>query len=267
MDNFEILNEVLTFGKKTFHEYKESHDYRATKDKVVLGLFRKIIELAEGVYVTSLDGLNGPASINVRGMIEAYLAYRYIFEKDSLIQKRTEAYVVGYYLTQIQASEFNFDSYDDKTKKHIEKSIEYLKKQLSKTEFTDTYNLYKKEIEKLPDYKKNQIPKWYSLARGPKSVNALAKHLEDDSDPTTARLYSFLSSSAHMYMTLSDFNGEGEDWIIKDVNQQQVMMETWLLLSRSLLLTTIEHFIQNRTPSGMSEYNDLISKIKPHIRY
>ncbi|WP_313235815.1 hypothetical protein [Sporosarcina ureae] len=58
---------------------------------VVTTLYRRIIEWSEGVCISGVHGLLGPALLNFRGQLEAYLAFTYILQGDSLLEDRSKA--------------------------------------------------------------------------------------------------------------------------------------------------------------------------------
>ncbi|MCY9431988.1 DUF5677 domain-containing protein [Bacillus spizizenii] len=103
MNSQQLLSTVIQFADKTLEEYKTSHDFSDTRSMVLVSLFRKIVELSDGVWVCADHGLKSPADLNIRALIEAYLAFKYINEDSNLSTDRAIAYKIGYHKQQIEA--------------------------------------------------------------------------------------------------------------------------------------------------------------------
>ncbi|MEC4030173.1 DUF5677 domain-containing protein [Bacillus subtilis] len=203
----QVLSEVIKFGDDLFEKYKESKDYSDTYSMVIVSLFRKTIELSNGIWVCSDYGLRTPSDLNFRGLIEAYLTIKYITNVPSLSNDRAIAYKVGYLKHQLDASKRYLDDpiMEDDQKNFLRQSIQKLSSELNNKEYEKVLEEYNKLQKR---NKKGYIPKWHSLFGGPASINQLIKELEKSSeDPKLLEdLYSFLSIDAHNYMALRDMS-------------------------------------------------------------
>lgn len=96
MKPYDVLNESIKFATKQLNNFKANNDLSDISIMVTTALYRKVIELSEGVRVSGANGLAGPAELNYRGLIEAYLALKYILQDEELLIKRASAYKIGY---------------------------------------------------------------------------------------------------------------------------------------------------------------------------
>ena len=60
MNPYEVLCKVIGFGNKELEDYTTNKDFQGTHPLVLSSLFRKIIELSDGVRVCAETGLSGP---------------------------------------------------------------------------------------------------------------------------------------------------------------------------------------------------------------
>ncbi|MDU0076000.1 MULTISPECIES: DUF5677 domain-containing protein [Bacillus] len=255
--NHQVLSEVIKFGDDLFEKYKESEDYSDTYSMVIVSLFRKTIELSNGIWVCSDYGLRAPADLNFRGLIEAYLAIKYITNVPSLSNVRAIAYKVGYLKHQLDSSKRYLDNpiMEDDQKNFLRKSIQKFSSELQNKEYKKVLEEYNKLQKR---NKRGYIPKWHSLFGGPISINQLIEELEKNSeDPKLLRdLYSFLSIDAHNYMALRDISTVRKD---ENPHFNSVCYSTnsnidfHLDSARALLMHTIVLFTKELYPEYTNE--------------
>lgn len=92
MKPYDLLKEPIQFASKQLEDFKATRSLDDIPTMVITSLYRKIIELSEGVRVSGTNGLAGSALLNYRGLIEAYLAFRYILKDEHLLGDRAKAY-------------------------------------------------------------------------------------------------------------------------------------------------------------------------------
>lgn len=103
MKPYDILNESIKFATKQLEDFKATNSLNNVSTIVIKVLYRKIIELSEGVRVSGANGLSGPALLSYRGLIEAYLAFKYILQDEKLLEDRAKAHKIGYLKEKIAA--------------------------------------------------------------------------------------------------------------------------------------------------------------------
>ncbi|PFU70354.1 DUF5677 domain-containing protein [Bacillus thuringiensis] len=277
MKPYEVLNETIKFANKQLNDYKQSSDFKNAAESndvstvVITALYRKIIELCEGVRVSGANGLKGPATLNYRGLLEAWLALKFIVQDDSLLENRAKVYKIGYHKQQIEAVKQAKSNgwITDQRRESLDNAIKYHKEQLEIEELQDALDEYNKLQA---SDKRGYLPNWHALYKGEKSINALAKKLssEDNLDKNLmATLYSFLSVDSHNYMALSAISKEGENLTIKPIRAKfDCNIDEYNFIgTRSLLLSAIEIFTNLKYP----DYNELkrsfLIHIKPHLNY
>ncbi|ALC84543.1 hypothetical protein AM499_00925 [Bacillus sp. FJAT-22090] len=164
MNKFEELDLTMRFGENLITEYLANNELNRSTE-VIIALYRKLIEFADGVYVAAEKGLHGPASLNFRGAIEIFLSLKYILMDDVNIEKRTSAYRVGYYIQQIKVGENRLaKNLDENTKE----KIKILKNELASDRYQNILKEWKKRKIDINKPHTDNEPKWYSLDGGPK---------------------------------------------------------------------------------------------------
>lgn len=263
-----VLENTIAFANYGLNQFKESHDLSETTIMVVSSLLRKIIELSDGVYVSALNGLKGPAEVNYRGVIEAYLAFRYINQNQEERSKRAIAYKIGYHKIQIN----HVESLSNRSMNNIDpflfqNQLKYHRDELEKEEFSDVLREYN-DLQRRTSG--GYIPKWYSLYEGPKSINQLAKHIEENMNNSSDKkiittLYGALSSKAHNLLALSEVRmSETGEVILKSVRSpSNPNVDSYnLSVVIYLLNASMNHLTQNFYPDFLGEFIEFDDYIK-----
>lgn len=265
---YTVLENTIAFANYGLNQFKESRDLNETTITVVSSLLRKIIELSDGVYVSALNGLKGPAEINYRGVIEAYLAFRYINQNEEERSNRAIAYKIGYHKIQINHVEsLGNRSINNSDLSLFQNQLNYHRAELEKEEFRDVLREYNNLQSRTHG---GYIPKWYSLYEGPKSINQLAKHIEEnmnnsDDKKIIVTLYGALSSKAHNLLALSDVGmSETGEITLKSVRSPfNSNVDSYNLSAVIYLLNAaLNHLTQNFYPEFIGEFIEFDDYIK-----
>ncbi|MCY7933820.1 DUF5677 domain-containing protein [Bacillus spizizenii] len=267
MNSQQLLSTVIQFADKTLEEYKTSHDFSDTRSMVLVSLFRKIVELSDGVWVCADHGLKSPADLNIRALIEAYLAFKYINEDSNLSTDRAIAYKIGYHKQQIEACDDSLQNplFND-NKDFYKQAIRKHKAELERKEYANVLENYNRLQKK---DSRGFIPKWYSLNGGPKNVNRLAMHFNKNNEQPdlVSKLYSYLSTDAHNFMALRELSTmfKNETPILSSVRQSSDKVD--LTLTRSLLLESTVSFLKVLYPDYLAEeeWHTFFNSIREHI--
>lgn len=268
MKPYQLLNESIIFATNQLNDYMANKNLSDISTMVITSLYRKIIELSEGVRVSAVNGLSGPAELNYRGLIEAYLAFKYILQDPALLDRRAKAYKVGYHKQQIEAGEYYLSgNLPPEQRAFFELAVQEHKKEIETEELQDVLNKYE---ELQASDRRGFIPKWHALDGGPKSINQLAKSFvdEDGSEKELmSKLYGFLSTGAHNYMALNSILKKDENISIKPVRahfnsnrDDYNFVGTRSLLTSSIMKFTIEMF-----PEYTRQFQDFAQRIMPYL--
>ncbi|MEK5528580.1 DUF5677 domain-containing protein [Viridibacillus sp. FSL R5-0468] len=269
MKPYEMLKESIEFANNQLNSFIATKDLNDITTIVITALYRKIIELSEGVKVSAANGLAGPAEINYRGLIEASLAFEYILQNSAKVDDRAKAYKIGYHKQQISA--VNQENLSEQAREFINRGLNYHQQELELEELQEVLL----EFDELQSRdSRGFIPKWYSLDGGPKSINKLALRLaerrgESENLNLVSELYGLLSTGAHIYMALNSVIKVGDDISIKQVraNFNSNLDEYNFVGTRGLLTSAINKFTKTKHPEFTHEKNAFFTKIRPHLKY
>lgn len=267
----EVLSRTIQFSNSVFEEYRETHTYNDTYSMVIVSLYRKIIELSDGLWVCSDHGLKAPAELNFRGVMEAYLAFEYILNDEHLSERRAIAYRVGYHIHQIESANYSLNRDDLPVDQRARLNLALANHQqfLNQEEFSEVVHEWNHLQQAHP---RNYPPKWYSLFRGPSSINSLARHLSQDMDDRNlmSQLYSFLSIGAHNYLALRDYKPTiSGEYIFMDVRYtiNEETDEFSLIPTRAILLSATLNFCHHFFPSKLEQFREFALDISEHLVY
>lgn len=270
MKPYEVLNKTIKFATKQLDDFKKLSKFKKAEDSndvstmVITALYRKIIELSEGVRVSGANGLAGSAELNCRALTEAYLSLEFIVNDKSLLENRAKAYKIGYHKQQIRSVENmkNKGLLSAEKISYFNQAIKFHEEAMEIEGIQDVLAKYNKLQEK---ENKGYLPKWHSLYKGAKSFNVLAEKLSQEN--LMAELYSGMSVKAHNYMTLDSLFKEGGNLSIKPVRAKFNLNkdEYNFVYTRALLLKSILNFTKLKYPDYETNLIDFLEHIKPHL--
>lgn len=267
----EVLSRTIQFSNNVFEEYRETHTYNDTYSMVVVGLYRRIIELSDGLWICSDHGLKAPTELNYRGLMEAYLAFKYIINDEQLSERRAIAYRVGYHMQQIEAGNYalNRNGLTVDKRARLNTALANHQEFLNQEDVREVVNEWNRLKQAHPQ---KHAPKWHSLYSGPSSINALARHLSQDMTDRNlmSQLYSFLSVAAHNYLALRDYRPtlSGEHFIMDvryTINEE--VDEFSLIPTRAILLSATLSFCQHFFPTKLEHVREFVQDISEYLVY
>lgn len=280
MQPLETLSSTLYFTNELIEDYCKEKEI-VIVERVILALYRKLVELSDGVYISADHELEAPALVSYRGAMEAYLALKYILLEPELLEKRAMAYYVGYCYQQIDVGEKGLRDYEKTPEQYGEEitifkgKIEEIKKLLKEDIFVPVVQEWKKAKRNINKRKKsNHInPKWHSLFKGPMTINQLALYVQkkenEEEEYLMADLYSLISISAHNYLALSAFFNEDDKLLLAPVRFSGLNNEKDfnVITTRALLLSGTLSFVKVMYPEYEGKFEEFKEQIKPHISY
>jgi hypothetical protein len=276
MQQIESLSKAIQFAEKLIVDYCKEKQVH-TEETVILSLFRKIVELSDGVFVNADHELEGPATLCFRGVIEAYLSFEYILLEPESIKQRALAYYVSYQYQhldigkQIIRGKEKRQNPDGKDKEYYYKVITEYEKILQNDELRETVNEWKR-VKKVINQKRRGRPinpKWHSLYNGPKTINRLAiivqeqKYKDNDRD-LVADLYSMISASAHNYLALNAFYTKDGEKILQPIRFSGVdnKRDFNITTTRAILTSTAFTFVKIKFPEYESYFEKFFMSIE-----
>ncbi|OUA63646.1 hypothetical protein BK786_22560 [Bacillus thuringiensis serovar thailandensis] len=268
MNEHEVLNRGIVFAKELLQVYKQNHDYSDTRSMVLVGLFRKIVELSDGVSVCAQEGLRGGADLNFRGLLEAYLSLKYILEDAADMENRAIAYKVGYHKHQIDAANHSIQNgnLSEEERVFFENARQVHERILENEEFVDVLEEWNNLQQ---NHRRNHAPKWHSLFGGPSSINALARRIDGQDTGQMERLYGLLSVNAHNYLVLRDFiNTAPNVQVLADIRYPADDLSIYNLVpTRSLLTSAMFAFIRVLFPEYLEQFREFMNGIREYLVY
>ncbi|PGS05885.1 hypothetical protein COC45_25770 [Bacillus cereus] len=264
MKPYDLLKESIEFASKQLEKFKATKSLDNISTMVITALYRKIIELSEGVRVLAANGLAGPAELNYRGLIEAALSLEYILQDPAKTDDRAKAYKIGYHKQQINAVDQG--DLSEQERELLCRGLSYHQQELALEELQE---VLMKFDELQNQDRRGFIPKWYSLDNGPRSINQLAIYLkvEDEPEALVSNLYGFLSTGAHMYMALNSIKKLGENITIKPVKAtfNSNLDEYNFVANSSLLTSAIVSFTLAKHPEYIDNLQNFFIKMRPYL--
>ncbi|OJE37266.1 hypothetical protein BAQ49_15965 [Bacillus proteolyticus] len=193
----EVLSKSIQFGDETLKNLERKKEL-PIEHKVIIALYRKLLEQVDGNYILADHELEGPARVLLRSAMETFLSLIYILQEKRRIQDRAFSYYVGFLKAELKIANNPLTTDNPNGFKNEEDSkldIKEIESILNKRQFKKVLNEWE-----LTNKKTRYEPKWYSLFNGPTSVNQLVNKI---ADKDTNLLYGILSMEAHGYQALS----------------------------------------------------------------
>lgn len=205
------LVKKINFAIETLDSFKIEKGLKDDSAIVLSSLFRKIIELSDGVRVSAENGLKAPAGLSYRSLLEAHLTFKYITIDSDHINDRVKAYKINNHKLQIQAiKEAASNDMADENEERFEKILKIHLDEMGKEKYEEVLAEYDRMHYHDRNNRRKFVPKWHALYGGPQSVNQLAEIMGermghgDQVGKRMQQLYGYLSQDAHNYLALRD---------------------------------------------------------------
>lgn len=201
--NLKKLNKSIVFAESILNDLKNLDDLEL-EHKIIISLYRKLLEHTCGGYISAVNNLGGPLQTMARATLETYLALKYILQEEEFVKRRAYSYYIGF-LNDIQLDATNWCKHlelEETHKKNLELDIKHISAILDSQLLQEVVTEWKNTKR---ESGKSYNPKWHSLFDGPKSIQQLAKRLMEG-DHFIRLYYGSLSQEAHGYNSLKDTN-------------------------------------------------------------
>lgn len=276
MNNFEILQQNIVYSNNILDKFNREVKLVKVSDFVLASLYRKIIELGDGVFMAAQEGLYASTMLNYRALIEASLAFNYILLEEESIESKSIAYKIAYHHQQLVAANIQKELFGDFESEVFQKKLAANEKELEKLSATDVMSKFNKKL----NGKNGYVPKWYSLFGDANNMRELSEFLDKKSTLTkqdrevgnknmTYRLYGMLSLTGHSYIDLNAIIENEDDYFVKPVRlsvNQDVEDNGPLIHTRAILTTSIALFARHFFTEGDSEIMEFYSFMHSYLQ-
>ncbi|WP_242274792.1 DUF5677 domain-containing protein [Bacillus cereus group sp. BfR-BA-01310] len=185
----------------------EARDDLTIEQKIILSIYRKLIEQLDGNFILADHQLRSPSIVMIRSALETYLSLKYITQHKRFIKDRSISYYLGYLKNQ----KIVYGNMIENPLKYVPISKEDFEDKIIKIDQLLESPIFKKILKQWELTKKflnekfnnTHEPKWYSLFKGPTSIKMLVNRLNDNK---IYRYYEVLSLEVHGYEALNGLN-------------------------------------------------------------
>lgn len=244
----EELSKSICFAEKLLMDLCVKDDLNL-EQKIILSIYRKLIEQVDGNFVLVDHMLAGPSRVVVRTAFENLLALKYILLEDTFIKDRALCYYVGYIKSlEKMAKQLKKVPPRDMPSDYPDSILRKASKILNDSSFQDILNEW--------NYRKRKsgyAPYWYSLFNGPKNIRGLVEIIND---PYLYRYYGLLSEETHATQALNGLNSM--DLINDDFSLRPIRSEVNIGFhegaARAFCTAAIHEIIKYMSPELNSEF-------------
>ena len=280
MNDFEILQHSIVYSNNILDKFNKDIKLVKVSDFVLASLYRKIIELSDGVFMAAKEGIYASTMLNYRALIEASHAFNYIFLEEETIESKSIAYKIAYHHQQLAAADMQIKLFGDDEPEVFQRKFAANKDELEKLTDTDVMKKFNQKLNK----RKGYIPKWYSLFGDANNMRELSEFLEKKSSFTKEErevdrngmiysLYGLLSLTGHSYIDLNAIIEIEDDYLVKpvrltvdeNVKNNGPLIHTKAMLSTSIVLFA-RHFFAEDDPEIMEFYVFMHSYIQKNLQ-
>lgn len=244
----EELSKSICFAEKLLMDLCVKDDLNL-EQKIILSIYRKLIEQVDGNFVLVDHMLAGPSRVVVRTAFENLLALKYILLEDTFIKDKALCYYVGYIKSlEKMAKQLKKAPPRDMPSDYPDSILQKASKILNDSSFQDILNEW--------NYRKRNsgyAPYWYSLFNGPKNIRGLVEVIND---PYLYRYYGLLSEETHATQALNGLNSM--DLINDDFSLRPIRSEVNIGFhegaARAFCTAAIHEIIKYMCPELNSEF-------------
>lgn len=257
------LSESINYGLGLMGKLEVREDL-TIEQKIILSIYRKLIEQIEGNLILADQNLKSPSIVMVRSALETYLSLKYITQRKKFIKDRAISYYLGY--LKNQKNEYykileNPPTYVQFPNEQYREKIVKIDQLLQSPIFKKTLHQWaitKNTLNK--KFKNNHEPKWYSLFKGPTSIKQLVNELNSK---TIYRYYELLSLEAHGYEALNGLRNSdiiNEPFSFKPIRTIE-NLDNFAGIARSFCTNATHEVIIYMSPESKEEYKKFLKEL------
>lgn len=260
------LSKNIRFGLYIYESLLNHMDELKFSDIVIISLYRKLLELSDGVFILVDHNSQGPANIIARSIVEVYLSLTYITEDKALMENRALCYFLFHKEEELKLlkKQFAYDllkeKYSETTLSQMKASINGLKKEhpFKKIEI-DKRNLIKKE-QRL----KKRYVKWYSIYNRNDveifSVVDLIEYMGNSTKKNIKELYALLSLEVHGVNAIKNVRRESKKILLDNIRGLDNKNEELFHAIRSLISKVTLELINIYIPEEIDDFKGFFLK-------
>ncbi|MDA2146971.1 MULTISPECIES: DUF5677 domain-containing protein [unclassified Bacillus cereus group] len=253
----EELSKSICFAEKLLMDLCVKDDLNL-EQKIILSIYRKLIEQVDGNFVLVDHMLAGPSRVVVRSAFENLLTLKYILLEDTFIKNKALCYYVGYIKSlEKMAKQFKKVPPNDMPSDYPDSILQKTSKILNDSAFKDILNEWNRLYRK---NKSKYAPYWYSLFDGPKNIKGLVKIIND---PNLYRYYGLLSEETHATQALNGLNSMdliNDDFSLRPI-RSAVNIGFHEGAARAFCTAAIQEIIKYMSPELNGEFIKLMDEL------
>lgn len=256
--NLNTLSKAILAGQQIL-ELSASKENLKHHDVIIISLYRKVLEQADGLFILLDHDSNSAATSTIRTLYETSIGMQFIFEKENLLANRANSYYVSYMHEQlIWAKEaIKSDELSDLyTKKELKEKVAKFKSSLTKEPLKSVNKVWHKEKAKLERKNKHFPPKWYSLYGNASSFTQLASKYKG----THPMLYSGYSLESHGYTALQNIvtDEESQKQFLAPLRYHHTGYDTLCYLGRTIVSLCSSLMVNRYCPEIRHEFSEFL---------
>lgn len=249
--NLNTLSKAILAGQQIL-ELSASKENLKHHDVIIISLYRKILEQADGLFILLDHDSNSAATSTIRTLYETSIGMQFIFEKEDLLANRANSYYVSYMHEQLAWAKKAMKSgelSDLYTIEELKEKIVKFQSSLSKEPLKSVNNVWLKEKKNKP-----YPPKWYSLYGSASSFTQLASRFKG----THPMLYSGYSLESHGYSALQNLvTDEGtKKQFLAPLRYRHSGYDTLCYLGRTIVSLCSSLMVNRYCPEILSEFEE-----------
>ncbi|MEB9862127.1 hypothetical protein COJ38_21970 [Bacillus cereus] len=246
----EELSKSICFAEKLLMDLS-AKDNLNLEQKIILSIYRKLIEQVDGNFVLVDHMLAGPSRVVVRAAFENLLTLKYILLEEDSIKEKALCYYVGYIKSLEKISKQLKEDPPNNMPSHYPDSVlQKASKILDDTSLKDIVNEWNRLYLKR---KSRYAPYWYSLFNGPKNIKELVDKVND---PKLYQYYGLLSEETHATHALNGLNSMdliNDDFSLRPI-RSDVNIGFHEGIARAFCTSAIHEIIKYISPELNSEF-------------
>ena len=229
------LSKAILTGQQIL-ELSASKENIKHHDVIIISMFRKVLEQADGLFILLDHDSNSAATSTIRTLYETSLGMQFIFEDEDLLENRANSYYVSYMHEQITWAKKVIKSGELSTIYTVEELKEKITKfeaSLAKEPLKSVNNVWLREKVRLEKKNKHFSPKWYSIYGNARSFTHLASKYKG----THPLLYSGYSLESHGLTALQSIvtDEETKKQFLTPLRYRHSGYDTLCYLSRTIV--------------------------------
>jgi hypothetical protein len=254
--NLNTLSKAIQAGQVIL-ELSASKENIKHHDVIIISLYRKVLEQADGLFILLDHDSNSAATSTIRTLYETSIGMQFIFENDDLLANRANSYYVSYMHEQITWAKKAIKLGELSTVYSLEELKEKITKfegTLTKEPLKSVNKVWLKEKAKLEKKNKHFPPKWYSLYGSASSFTQLASRFKG----THPILYSGYSLESHGFTALQNIvtDEETKKQFLAPLRYRHSGYDTLCYLSRTIVSLCSSLMVNRYCPEIKHEFED-----------